>query len=102
MSTGFSVASRKSEGGRRARRRVSKNPLNFDEGSWFAAFCENGGPQYFVFLILAFGGTIFCSLSVYNVDGHLHFLWLMTILFWFACAHGVFRLIAWLIRVPSR
>jgi hypothetical protein len=100
MSSGFSVASRKSDGSK-TRRDLSKNPLNFDEGSWGAAFAENGGPQYIVFFILAVGGTIFCSISVYNVDGNLHYLWLITIMFWLSFLRGSLRLMRWLLRVRA-
>ena len=66
-----------------------------------AAFAENGGPQYIIFFILAVGGTIFCSLTVYNVDGHWHYLWLATILFWLASLRGLLRLAGWLLRVRA-
>ncbi len=100
MSVGYSVASQKSEH-TRARRKSSKNPMDFDEGSWGAAFADNGGPQYIIFFILAVGGTIFCSVSVYNIDGQIHYLWLMTILFWLAFLRGALRLAGWLIRVRA-
>jgi hypothetical protein len=98
MSGGFSVAGRKSDMAR-SRRDSSKNPLNFDEGTWGAAFAENGGPQYVIFFILAVGGTVFCALTVYNIDGHLHYLWLITILFWLSFLRGALRLLRWLVRV---